>query len=347
MCARPASHNTEMSSTSACNSISSEVRDNAADKLLLCHDGIYYTHPDSMKGVPVDKIDSDHPYWETYWPDLRVLVRKCQQFWMSRYEIVRQSQEKAKMYHYNRQVNRGTTILAFLADGKISPYQLLSKSYMKMVGKGSISSYDTLYRLCRTVEELCKFNLDVDPVDWLRLRLNELIEEHGPEFNLCRTIFDFYHDAKLAQLRERSGFTRIGRPPCLESRSEKSSRALKRAAAHSGRSSDATPTKKTTDHTRQNEAMFFQPMRHSTLPSFRNILELCQKTSSEDLKRTARDVGNQGWQLLNIAETTTEPNHVQDLQLCRQKDMESVNQTRLVSSWCKRNADTGRVNYRY
>ncbi|EJP61866.1 uncharacterized protein BBA_09203 [Beauveria bassiana ARSEF 2860] len=174
---------------SGCTKLRTET---TTDTPLLRHNGIVYTHPECMRDVPLEKIDRYHPYWEKFWPDLQALVKQSQQFWMDRYNADREVDDKSKRYYYNRQVNRGTTILAFLADGKISPFQLLSKRCMTI--------------LCHTIEELAKFKLDVEPIDWLRQRLHALREEQVPKFNLSRIIEDFYHDPELAILRSKSGF---------------------------------------------------------------------------------------------------------------------------------------------
>lgn len=114
-------------------------------------------------------------------------------------------------FQLGRQVNRGLKILEFLDEGEISPYQLLSKKYTTS-GKGSITSYDTLFRLCETLSELAKYGLDIHPLEWMRQRLHELWLEQGAAFNVSRIIHNFYNDPKLALLRAKSGFKNIGRP---------------------------------------------------------------------------------------------------------------------------------------
>jgi hypothetical protein len=88
---------------------------------------------------------------------------------------------------------------------------LLAKRFLH-TSKGGITSYDTLFRLSESLSELEKFNLDVTPVEWMRHRLHEIYESEGPNFNMPRTIHDFYHDKKLASLRAKAGFRNIGRP---------------------------------------------------------------------------------------------------------------------------------------
>jgi hypothetical protein len=114
-------------------------------------------------------------------------------------------------FQNGRQVNRGIKILEFLREGEISPYQLLSKQYTH-TGKGTITAYDTLFRMCETLGELAKYKLDITPVEWLRHRLYELILEKGADFNYSKIMHDFYHDPKLASLRSKNGYKSIGRP---------------------------------------------------------------------------------------------------------------------------------------
>ncbi|KAJ4149904.1 hypothetical protein LMH87_010678 [Akanthomyces muscarius] len=186
------------------------------ENLVLRHNGSFYTYPACIEGVPVDKITPNHPYWEPKWPDLRTLVEPVLRSWEEKYQSAEEASRRGEAvgsvkYQYGRQVNRGNRILKFLEQGAISPYQLLSKRFMS-VGKGSITSYDTLFRLCETIEALANYKTDVEPVDWLRQRLHELIEAQGTGFNFSKTIHDFYNDPKLAALRQKSGFKSIGRP---------------------------------------------------------------------------------------------------------------------------------------
>ncbi|KAM3471441.1 hypothetical protein MY8738_009325 [Beauveria namnaoensis] len=186
------------------------------ETLILRHNGSFYVYPKCIEGVPVEKITPSHPYWEPKWPDLRTLVEPVLRSWEEKYQAAEEANRRGEAvgsvkYQYGRQVNRGNKIVKFLEQGAISPYQLLSKRFMS-VGKGSITSYDTLFRLCETIEALADYKTDVEPVDWLRQRLHELIEAQGTGFNFSKTIHDFYNDSKLAALRQRSGFKSIGRP---------------------------------------------------------------------------------------------------------------------------------------
>lgn len=184
--------------------------------LILQHNGTFYTYPKCIEGVPLEKIDPHHPYWDPKWPDLRVHVQPILNAWKEKHQAAKTAEQQghkagSARYQYNRQVNRGDRILQFLKHGSISPYQLLSKRFMS-VGKGSISSYDTLFRLCETIYELEQYPIDVTPVEWLRQRLHELIEVQGAGFNFSKTIHNFYSDKKLKALREKAGKKNIGRP---------------------------------------------------------------------------------------------------------------------------------------
>ncbi|KZZ99613.1 hypothetical protein AAL_02185 [Moelleriella libera RCEF 2490] len=183
--------------------------------LSLRHNGTVYVFPECVEGVPLAKIDERHPYWDPRWPSVQSIIQPQLDSWRIKFDEA--SKKKARgeggsaKFQTGRQVNRGVKILEFLEEGDISPYQLLSKKYTH-TGKGTITAYDTLFRMCETLGELAKFRLDISPVEWLRHRLHELIHELGADFNYSKIMHDFYHDPKLAALRDKNGFKSIGRP---------------------------------------------------------------------------------------------------------------------------------------
>ncbi|KAI6768131.1 hypothetical protein HG530_006140 [Fusarium avenaceum] len=186
------------------------------ENMVLKNDGVVYTYPECVEGVPLVKITETHSYWEPNWPNVKTLIEPQLARWKEKHQAAidagpKQEKGGSSKYQIGRQVNRGIKILEFHENGPISPYQLLSKKYIHS-GKGGITSYDTLFRLSETMSELEKFNLDISPVDWMRQRLHELIQTQGVNFNLPRTIHDFYHDSKLTRLRYKHGFKNIGRP---------------------------------------------------------------------------------------------------------------------------------------
>ncbi|OAQ59448.1 hypothetical protein VFPPC_14774 [Pochonia chlamydosporia 170] len=183
--------------------------------LVLRHNGTVYVYPECVEGVPLVKIDEAHPYWDPCWPRVRSLIEPQVELWRGKYADSLERKAKGEggssKFHNGRQVNRGMKVLEFLQDGEISPYQLLSKQYTQ-TGKGIITAYDTLFRMCETLGELAKYTLDISPVEWLRHRLHELILEHGAKFNYSNIMHNFYHDPKLAALRSKNGYKSIGRP---------------------------------------------------------------------------------------------------------------------------------------
>ncbi|KAM0501976.1 hypothetical protein ACHAP8_004273 [Fusarium lateritium] len=186
------------------------------ENMILKHDGVVYTYPECVEGVPLVKINESHPYWERNWQNVKDLIEPQLARWREKHQVAvdagpKQEKGGSSKYQIGRQVNRGIKILDFHEKGPISPYQLLGKKYIQS-GKGGITSYDTLFRLSETISELEKFNLDVSPVDWLRQRLHELMQAGGANFNLPKIIHDFYHDSKLTALRYKHGFKNIGRP---------------------------------------------------------------------------------------------------------------------------------------
>lgn len=181
------------------------------ETLVLRDNGMFYTHPKCIEGVPVEKVSRDHPYWEPGWPDPRVAVEYTLRSWKKKHQEAKKKKGRGK-FACAREVNRGNLILKFLEQGPISPHQLLSKHFMS-ASKGRITSYASLFRLAETLEALPRYKTDVEPVDWLRQRLHELIQEQGNSFDLPKTIEHFYNDPKLVALRQKSGFPSIGKPP--------------------------------------------------------------------------------------------------------------------------------------
>ncbi|KAM6504776.1 hypothetical protein FSOLCH5_015269 [Fusarium solani] len=197
------------------------------DNLVLRHNGEVYTYPECVEGVPLVKINENHPYWEPNWPNVRTLIEPQLARWREKHEAAidagpKQEKGGSSKYQIGQLVNRGVKILEFHEQGPVSPYQLLSKKYIQS-GKGSITSYDALFRLSETMSELEKFKLDIQPIEWMRQRLHELILAEGASFNLPRTIHDFYHDPKLTALRYKHGFKNIGRPSGLKARQSQGS----------------------------------------------------------------------------------------------------------------------------
>ncbi|KAF6807680.1 hypothetical protein CSOJ01_08044 [Colletotrichum sojae] len=177
--------------------------------LILRHDGRVYTHPDCMRGVPVDKIHPNHPYWDPTWTPIEPNIESVLQGWRTKRTTALESSKTTSKFQPGRQVNRGETILKFLEDSDFHPFQLLSKKYMSP----KLATYDTVFRLADTIRELGEFKtLDITPLEWLRQRLHELIVENGPEFRLANTIHNFYHDRKYEELRIANGKKSIGRP---------------------------------------------------------------------------------------------------------------------------------------
>jgi hypothetical protein len=184
--------------------------------LVLQIDGPVYTSPDCVKGVPLVKIGKDHSYWEDSWEDIRSLIVPEIAKWQSKYEAAMsgtpgQSMSESALNRCRGKMRDGYDILTFLGTGPISPYQLLSKSFINCK-KHNITGYDTLCRLVKTLSELENFDLDISPVDWVRQRLHELIEVQGTRFKLPKAINSFYNDPKLVDLRSKHGRKTLGGP---------------------------------------------------------------------------------------------------------------------------------------
>ncbi|KAK3334301.1 hypothetical protein B0H65DRAFT_512859 [Neurospora tetraspora] len=178
--------------------------------LALRDDGVVFTDPPCMRGVPLARIGPDHPYWDPEWVALEEPVQAQLAKWSEKYEKLKNEGGAASTkYLAGRQQNRGKLVLEFLANGEFHPYQLMAKHLINKAYTG----YDNLYRMVQVLEELKRFKqLDVSPSQWLRHRLHEIYEELGDKFNLGKAVENLYSDPKLRQLRSESGFGNIGRP---------------------------------------------------------------------------------------------------------------------------------------
>ncbi|KAK3681103.1 hypothetical protein B0T22DRAFT_388587 [Podospora appendiculata] len=201
------------------------------ETLILRDDGVVFTDPPCMRGVPLVKISPSHPYWEEDWVAIEEVVEPHLKRWSDKYEhykVVGGTQ--SSKFLANRQVNRGKAILRFLQEGELHPYQILGKPYVNK----QLTNYDTLFRMVQVLEELQKFAIDITPSQWLRQRLCEVCVEMGDNFNLAKTIHDLYHDPKVVSIRAKSGFGNIGRPSGYRMEREK-------AAAAAAGTDGATP----------------------------------------------------------------------------------------------------------
>ncbi|KAL2155689.1 hypothetical protein VTH82DRAFT_431 [Thermothelomyces myriococcoides] len=219
------------------------------DVLSLRHDGVVFTDPPIMRGVPLAKISPEHPYWEPDWRPLEEIVEPVWQKHQEKYDQLERSGTTYRDKHLaNRDAKRGRLILKFLQDGELHPYQLVGKRWINH----RLTNYDTLYRLAQLLtDELPKMNLDVTPSEWLRHRLHELYLEHGDKLDVANWIRRAYHDPKIEQLRLKNGFPRVGRPPAHASKNTEPSsssskkatgpRSLKRKDPH--QTPDSTPSK--------------------------------------------------------------------------------------------------------
>lgn len=175
-------------------------------RLHIRNNGVVFTEPEIMRGVPLERITPNHPYWDPKWEDVKTMILEKLEGWKQKHQQCLESGRNR--FLAGRQVNRGMTILKFLENSDFHPYQLVNK---KFITKGLVN-YDTVFRLAQVVEELPKLNVDVTPVEWIRERMHELHEEQGDSFNLNKTVHELYHDPKLKVLRSRAGFGNIGRP---------------------------------------------------------------------------------------------------------------------------------------
>lgn len=182
------------------------------DILCLRDNGVVFTEPELMRGVPLEKISPDHPYWDPSWDaDIASKISKELAKWQEKFDdLERQKVNDHRKYEAKRQVNRGNTILDWLERGELHPYQLVAKEWMNTK---KLIKYNTLYRLAQMLaNELPLYRLEMKASDWMRHRLNELFLKEGDQFNLAFQVSGFYHDPKVQQVRDKAGFTSVGRP---------------------------------------------------------------------------------------------------------------------------------------
>lgn len=179
------------------------------DMLVFKDDGTVFTQPEIMRGVPVAKISSSHPYWEPNWTPLEDLITPTLLKWQEKYEkaLVEASSQSSK-YLANRQVNRGNAVLKYVREGPIHPLQIIAKQWVTK----KLFNYDTLHRLVQILDEFTKFKVDVSPEQWVRHRLHQKFLEKGEKFALDEEVDALYHDPKVRYIRKKSGFGNIGRP---------------------------------------------------------------------------------------------------------------------------------------
>ncbi|KAI2778739.1 hypothetical protein F4815DRAFT_447023 [Daldinia loculata] len=183
------------------------------ERLVLRDDGKVMIEPPMYAGIPLERIDKDHPYWDPEWEPLEAIMQPQLDKWKEKLDQLRRDTQSIRhtVFLANRQVNRGQSVVNFLKDGEWHPYQFVGKEMMNKFYKTFIN-YDTMFRLVNVHEELKKFDLDMTPLEWLRQRMYDIAEAQGDKFNLSKTTHDLYHDASLKLLREKHGFGNIGRP---------------------------------------------------------------------------------------------------------------------------------------
>lgn len=183
------------------------------DKLVFKDDGHVITEPAMYAGIPLERIDHNHPYWDPEWEPLEAIIQPQLDKWKEKLDQLRRSNESPRhtIFLANRQVNRGQSVIDFIKDESWHPYQFVGKDMMGKFYK-TLVNYDTMFRLVNVHEELKKFDLEVTSLEWLRQRMYDIAEAQGDKFNLSKTMHDLYHDASLKYLREKHGFGNIGRP---------------------------------------------------------------------------------------------------------------------------------------
>ncbi|KAL9572025.1 hypothetical protein ACKAV7_003742 [Fusarium commune] len=115
------------------------------ENIVLKNDGVVYTYTECVAGVPLVKINEEHPYWEAKWLNVKTLVEPQLAQWREKHQAAieagpKQDKGGSSKYQIGRQVNRGIKILEFHEKGPISPYQLLDSFVNRSPLPGQIPS---------------------------------------------------------------------------------------------------------------------------------------------------------------------------------------------------------------
>lgn len=101
--------------------------------LCLRDDGVVFTDPPLMLGVPLAKISRDSSYWEAGWMPMEALVEPLR----CKYNHLKPS----ALTKRRANPKRWRTILRFLDEGELHPYQLVGKRWIN----SRLTNYETLF----------------------------------------------------------------------------------------------------------------------------------------------------------------------------------------------------------
>jgi hypothetical protein len=156
----------------------------------LFDDGIVFTNPRALQGVPLERITEDSEYWENSWKSLDAYIagEAHQEQEKKRYhekekalkgtdskEKVARIKEKAKLHSDNVSKQRKIRV-EFSQD--YHPNQVVSKEYLPAEG---LCEQEIAYKLARKISDLRvlrnKGELAMDPFDFIRWRISKKILE--------------------------------------------------------------------------------------------------------------------------------------------------------------------------
>ncbi|EWZ78769.1 hypothetical protein FOWG_17018 [Fusarium oxysporum f. sp. lycopersici MN25] len=213
----PPSSQIELSSQQPEMPLGLPVEEIHCENMILENDGVVYTSPEWMVGVPLIKIDKKHEYWERSWCDPEAYIQeKIAKEIAKPEQPFRDPQTQILIPEERRNLKQYQEVLHLLKECPISPYQLLRKEYI--IDGGNISTYQPLYGLTKTFSELESFELDISPVDWIRRRLRELIKEQPQKFKLSKALAALRGDLELKKLRSNHRDNRSGLYRGMEAR---------------------------------------------------------------------------------------------------------------------------------
>ncbi|PHH61602.1 hypothetical protein CDD81_8117 [Ophiocordyceps australis] len=152
----------------------------------LSSDSSYYTNPPSLRGVPVDKIAEDSPYWEQSWASLDDFLTNEQpeQERKDRFDRLRKLHPEDKTYrkkfklHTDNMSKHRKIREIFGSHSSCHPNQLVSKKHLPPEG---LCQMETMYHLACKISELhalhIRHELHMEPWDFIRWQIGEQLEK--------------------------------------------------------------------------------------------------------------------------------------------------------------------------
>ncbi|PHH75116.1 hypothetical protein CDD82_4593 [Ophiocordyceps australis] len=151
----------------------------------LSSDSTYYTNPPSLRGVPVNKITQDSPYWEPSWASLDAFLadEQPEQERKDKFDRLRKLHPDNKTYrkqfklHTDNMSKHRKIREIFGSHSNCHPNQLVSKKHLPPEG---LCQMETMYLVACKISELdalhTRHELHMEPWDFVRWQIGEQLE---------------------------------------------------------------------------------------------------------------------------------------------------------------------------